>query len=158
MKAKVYLYNTKRKDKQLKNKSNMETRSSFEISEMKKSIKKLNGMLKSLTEEETEMEQTRNNHTYEMKKLESRNEIFDMMNLMEEMTSIVSTMGYSAGCWDNWEERNFQLAKAAMQGFIASGKFPYTEEDGFEKLATYSIEMADEMVEQLKEYKRHEND
>lgn len=93
MKANVYLYNTKRKDKQLKNKSNMETRSSFEISER-----------------------------------------------------------------INWEERNFQLAKAAMQGFIASGKFPYTEEDGFEKLATYSIEMADEMVEQLKEYKRHEND
>lgn len=88
MKAKVYLYNTKRKDKQLKNKSNMEAK-------------------------RTDSERI------------------------------------------NWEERNFQLAKAAMQGFIASGKFPYTEEDGFEKLATYSIEMADEMVTQLKEYDRH---
>ena len=50
----------------------------------------------------------------------------------------------------DWEQRRYELAKAAMQGFEANTS-EMVNTSGAKKIVEWSIQIADEMIKQLKE-------
>lgn len=50
----------------------------------------------------------------------------------------------------DWEQRRYEIAKSAIQGFCANSEPSITQGTTFNQLAAWSIEMADILIAELK--------
>ena len=64
---------------------------------------------------------------------------FDEVEILQEPTSGI-----------DWEQRRYEIAKSALQGFCANSEPSIARGTTFNQLAAWSIEMADILIAELK--------
>ena len=64
---------------------------------------------------------------------------FDEVEILQEPTSDI-----------DWEQRRYEIAKSALQGFFANSEPSIARDTSFRQIAVWSVEIADILIAELK--------